>query len=245
VASQTKERDRTLTDKKITVAIMCYGLHGYEYRSAEEMEGLIDYLLYSCADYIAKLYQQKRLSGVVLCGGYTNKAYPDKSEAGTSLPHLQNALRTLHKIDPADIVFCLEEESCNTAQNIAFTGYRMTHKHKLSVGNFFKGFTITDNAYPIALMSPEKDQWQNLSRNVVFICDKYRQLKVWVMLRLAGGLLSGFIVPAESPFCLQIKSFPRKDIHPNSSYRKQWAAALYYLRHRDKFFEDLTQAPAR
>jgi len=225
-----------LTDKKITIAIMCYGLYGYEYRSAEEMEGLIDYF-HSCAGYIAKLYRQKRLSGVVLCGGYTNKDYPDKSEAGTSLPYLQNVLQARYRIYPSDIVFCLEEESCNTAQNIVFTGMLIRGKNPFTADELEEAIAPeTDKAVARALQE-KKQRWQSLSHSLVFICDKYRHLKVWVMLWLASGLLRGL--------CLRVRSFPRKDIHPNSSYKKQCLAALYYLWHHDKFFEDLSQTPAR
>lgn len=214
---------------KITVAIMCYGLYGYDYRTPTEMEGLISYFQ-DCAKYISSLYKRDRLSGVVFCGGFTNPKYPNVSEAGTSAKYLLSVLETIYKVPVEDIIICLEEQSKNTPQNIMFAGYFMTNKDSLA-GREKAEAERSDPDLVEKMMSIKKD-WHRLSRNVVFICDRCRWLKVWVMITQAKKLLpSGFI--------LRVKSFPRKDFHLNSSFLKQWSLALLYYFNPSKFLDDL------
>lgn len=207
---------------------MCYGLYGYQYRTAAEMEGLIDYFC-RCAYYIKTLYERGRLSGIVLCGGFTNPNYPDVSEARTSSWHLLDVLRSFYELPADSIICCLEEQSFNTAQNIVFTGYLMTHRDPFTSEELIGA--INNNPERARELMCHKENWHQLSHHIVFLCDNYRWLKVQMMVKLAKSLLQGFR--------LRVISFPRKDIHPNSSYLKQWEAAVAYLCHPTRFFKDL------
>lgn len=214
--------------KEITVAVMCYGLYGYDYRMPEEIEGLHQYF-HSCAKYISSLHKQGKLSGVVLCGGFTNSQYPNVSEAKTSAQYLLNVLKTIYKVPVDAIVVCLEEQSINTAQNIVSTGYLMTHKDPFTPKELMEA--LENDSEKARRMRQTKENWHKLSHDVVFTCDRYRWLKVRIMLKLARKLLSGFK--------LNVVSFHRADIHPNSNWIPQLGVAYLYYRNPDKFFSDL------
>lgn len=218
-----------MSDKrKITVAIMCYGLCVPEYRTTAEMAGLTAYL-YGCIDYISALNAKNILSGVVLCGGFTNSAHPDLSEAATTKNYL-GVLSWGYGIPISTLNVCLEEQSHNTAQNIVFTGYLMGHRDPFT-GEEMDDAVKSDINKARAMMESKK-KWHELSHNIVFVCDRYRHAKVWVMLRHAKSLLP-------NDFRLRVISFPRKDIHPNSSYSRQIQAALKYWFCPALFFKDL------
>lgn len=217
---------------KITVAIMCYGLYGYEYRTPEEVKDLIDYF-YSCAQYIKTLHKRNRLSGIVLCGGFTNPQYPDVSEAGTSAQYLLNLLK-IYEVPVEEINACLEEQSYNTAQNIVFTGRML--KGTLLPYTPKELIKATTN-YDREKMLQNEARWNALdTHNVVFICDRYRWLKVQLMLRWVK-----YDFPSHTH--LSVKSFPRPDIHPNSCWSKQLVAALLYWWNPTRFFDDLKFKP--
>lgn len=215
--------------EKITVAIMCYGLYGYEYRSPEEMVSLIDYFL-RCGDYIAALHRRDQLSGVVLCGGFTNPDHPGQSEAQTSAWYLQRLLKILHNIN-IDGMVCLEEQSHNTVQKIVFTGYLMLHRDPFTAKELIEAAKY--NPEKARAMMATKQKWQKLSHNIVFICDRYQHLKVLLMLKHARAPL----LPQD--FQLRVKSFTRKDTQPNNSWIRQLAVAIRYLRQPTQFFNDL------
>jgi len=190
--------------KKITVAICCYGLYDWRIRSGLEMEGLEEYLRH-CAHYVASLFRQGTLSGVILCGGFTNKTKPEVSEAKTNAKRLIEMLADL-SVDAGAIgrLIWEEDKSFNTPQNLYFAG-RLVYRGDIE-----------------------------LSRNMVFICDRYRHVKVLALLRYVRLMLS-------KEFRFSVKSFPRKDIHPNSSWVKQFAAAMLYLVRPQRFYDDLKQ----
>lgn len=206
---------------------MCYGIVDPN-RTSTELQGLDEYFRAS-ADYILDLWHQERLSGIVLCGGYTNPETPELSEASSSVLRIIPYLSS-HGIPHDDLIVCLEEQSFNTAQNIVFTGYLMTHRDPFTAEELIKAIK-SDHAKAVKMKQIAED-WKKLSHNVVFICDKYRWLKVKVMLELAKELLP-------NDFKLSVKSFHRKDIHPNSSWLKQIVAARLYHSNPTEFFDDL------
>lgn len=213
---------------KITVVVLCYGLFGEKFhRTAKEMEGLKQYFR-DCADYIASLYKQGRLSGVVLCGGITNpKLHPNISEASTSATSLWMML-AVRDIPVKEINICLEEQSHNTAQNLFFAVQMLTgFRQPFSRQEFHNATKGTRDR-----MLQHEKRWQALSHDVVFICDRYRWLKVRLILRW---------IPHFSPekLHLSVKSIPRQDIHPNSCWSKQLLAALLYLLRPNRFLSDL------
>ncbi|MFH0912326.1 MAG: ElyC/SanA/YdcF family protein [Patescibacteria group bacterium] len=219
-----------MSDKrKITIAIMCYGLYGHQYRSSTEMIGLTKYLC-DCADYVMSLQTKGMLSGVVFCGGFTNPDIPVESEAGTTAEYFQRLLRE-RGVYTSIFPILLEEASHNTAQNIVFTGYLMGHRNPFTAEEYCKAIDDV-GIRKVDTMRATKKRWHELSHNVVFVCDRYRHAKVWVMLRYAKSLLP-------NDFRLRVISFPRKDTHPNSSWGIQIAAALRYLFCPSMFFKDL------
>ncbi len=205
-------------NRKVTVAIMCYGLHYCYARMSTEIKGLDEYLG-CCAKYIARLFQAEQLSGVVLCGGYTDEIYSDMSEAATNASYLKGLLSSM-LIPVEKINFCLEESSRNTAQNIVFTGQLIAHGDPFTIDELREA--KKNDSERAMTMRKQGHDWLKLSRNIVFICDKPRKLKVWVMLGKATGSLA-------PDFNLRVKAFPRADIHPNSRWYKQWILALLYL----------------
>lgn len=175
--------------KKVVPIIFCYGLLGYEYRSREEMKGLREYFEH-CAKHIAHLYNSGRLAGVVLCGGFTNRSFPEVSEAGTSMVYLKTWLIS-YGVPSENIEFRLEDRSFNTPQNMWF-----------SVQSIFRDWTELKGV------------------SIDFICDTYRHPKLsallfWLKVRYWG-------------LRAQVVSFPRPDIHPDSSIEKQRFGALLY-----------------
>lgn len=196
--------------KKITVAVMCYGLYGYDYRSSEEMDGLRDYLN-NCAEYINRLKKEDKLSGIIICGGFTNKDYPEVSEAQTTFNYLNGYMKTFYgyNIDTKEVSCRIEEKSTNTAQNIS---------------------SAISMIYEISLCDPHIIP--PLSNNIVFVCDRYRYLKVCIMAKELQRLSENF------EFTYKIKSFFRKDPHPNSNWIPQLILASHYLINRKRILKE-------
>ncbi|HCR42014.1 TPA: hypothetical protein DIV45_01450 [Patescibacteria group bacterium] len=215
---------------QITVAIMCYGLCGRGYnRSKIEIEGLTNYL-YSCIDCIVKMHTSGRLSGVVFCGGFTNPDFPLESEAATTEEYFWVLARE-HGLYPGLFPVLLEEKSCNTAQNIIFTG------------NFIRGnpnyFTaeelleaVKENPSKAKVIKETIGQWRKLSPHIMFVCDMLRRQKVEMLLFYAR-------MSMPKNFRLEARSFRRKDIHPNSTWCKQFLLTAGYLFDPELFRNDL------
>lgn len=224
------------------VAICCYGLFdpGFDFedyqhkreqtklkvRSKIEMEGLVQYLSH-CADLITGLQSEGKLRGVVLCGGYTNKAMSHVSEAETNLQALKQFLKW-RRMPVDEINFCLEDESFNTPQNLWFTIKRI-----LGIRTKLYGRDLPRISGREAGRRCQIDlAWQQLKDcPVMFVCDSYRNFKLRV--------LTSILESENRNFQISVKSFPRKDIHRMSSYPRQWLAGLWYLLSPSKLKEDL------
>jgi len=207
---------------------MCYGVVHPTLRSKAELRGLDEYLRAS-ADYILRVWKEGRLSGVVLCGGFTNPQAPELSEASSSVLRIKPYLMS-RGIPEEDLKICLEEQSHNTVQNIVFTGYLILHRDPFTAEGLIKALDTDPNKANAMMDTNQK--WQNLSHNIVFVCDRYRHPKVWLLLKYAKPQLA-------DDFRLRVVSFPREDTHPNSSWVRQLVATLRYQLRPDLFFKDL------
>jgi len=208
----------------ITVAICCYGLFHEPARSPKELKGLRQYL-WACAQYITHLYKEGRLSGVILCGGHTNAAFPHLSEAKTNGIQLKEFLKELG-VPPLATNILREELSENTPQNIDETVKAMTWGLYSQ-----RTIDVATMEPPVSrrFMEVTNDSWRSLSHRVVFVCDSCRHLKVEAIIYQLKRQQFGWGMD----FNFGVVSFRRLDTHPNSSWWKQAVGALlYYLNDR-------------